>query len=76
LFFICCSQERKAFEWVVRDVQRLKEFVETGPDATDTSSGDGEYSGDTGHSFDVFRDSPLLGDGKFKLEIGSGLSTL
>ncbi|EIN10612.1 hypothetical protein PUNSTDRAFT_100257 [Punctularia strigosozonata HHB-11173 SS5] len=60
-----------AFEWVVRDVRRLKDFVEA--DHVDGASAPSEYDRvheDTSSSFGVFRDSPLLGDGKFKLEIG------
>ncbi|KIP12799.1 hypothetical protein PHLGIDRAFT_113393 [Phlebiopsis gigantea 11061_1 CR5-6] len=46
-----------AFEWIVRDVHRLRDYMENmdaGTEATD---------------FDVLRESPMLGDGKFKLEI-------
>lgn len=48
----------QAFEWIVRDVHRLRDYMENmdaGTEATD---------------FDVLRESPMLGDGKFKLEIG------
>ncbi|KAH8094882.1 hypothetical protein BXZ70DRAFT_1001284 [Cristinia sonorae] len=50
-----------AFEWVVRDVQKLKEYVED-------SEAPGSNSSEGG-TFDVLKESPTLGDGKFKLEI-------
>lgn len=42
----------------------LRDFVEQGqaPDATE----------DPEESYEVLRESPILGDGKFKLEIGGG----
>ncbi|KAI0700733.1 hypothetical protein BC835DRAFT_1265988 [Cytidiella melzeri] len=48
-----------AFEWVVRDVHRLRDHVEL-PEKEDSSDA---------ATFDVLRDAPMLGDGKFKLEI-------
>ncbi|KAF5387664.1 hypothetical protein D9615_000593 [Tricholomella constricta] len=46
------------FEWVVRDVHKLRDFVE-GVDATETENPD----------FEILKQSPMLGDNKFKLEI-------
>ena len=57
----------QAFEWIVRDVQRLRDYVENA-DASSPSDGNGTL--DAGN-FDVLKESPTLGDGKFKLEIGS-----
>ncbi|KDQ64397.1 hypothetical protein JAAARDRAFT_117915 [Jaapia argillacea MUCL 33604] len=54
-----------AFEWVVRDVSKLKKFVEDEADQDDTAD-----SAAVHEDFEILRDSPLLGDGKFKLEIG------
>ncbi|KAA1466508.1 hypothetical protein DENSPDRAFT_768178 [Dentipellis sp. KUC8613] len=58
-----------AFEWIVRDVQKLRDFVER----TDFEGGsDDRLSGaDAGREdFEILKESPMLGDGKFKLEIG------
>ncbi|KAG6910940.1 hypothetical protein DXG01_005994 [Tephrocybe rancida] len=46
------------FEWVVRDVHKLRDFVEgvDGPDIENTE-------------FEILKQSPMLGDNKFKLEI-------
>lgn len=55
-----------AFEWVVRDVHKLRDFVENS-DTTDTPVEPDEATnlGD----FEILKESPELGDGKFKLEI-------
>ncbi|CDO76563.1 hypothetical protein BN946_scf184982.g22 [Trametes cinnabarina] len=52
-----------AFEWVVRDVARLRDHIENQPlaDGADESDGDDE--------FEILNESPELGDSKFKLEI-------
>ena len=50
----------QAFEWVVRDVHRLRDHVERS-DRADASSA---------NTFDVLTEEPTLADGKFKLEIG------
>jgi hypothetical protein len=56
----------KAFEWVVQDVRKLRNFVEgRGPDET-ADGRDGPEPDD----FEILRESPMLGDGKYKLEIG------
>ncbi|KAJ3934548.1 MAG: hypothetical protein NXY57DRAFT_889933 [Lentinula lateritia] len=52
------------FEWVVRDICKLRNFVEgfpspEGHDATPSEADD----------FDILKHSPVIGDGKFKLEI-------
>ncbi|GLB34028.1 hypothetical protein LshimejAT787_0109120 [Lyophyllum shimeji] len=46
------------FEWVVRDVHKLRDYVEN-MDATETENPD----------YEILKQSPTLGDGKFKLEI-------
>lgn len=50
----------QAFEWIVRDVHRLRDHIEF--------NGQGNNSDASG--FEVLKESPMLGDGKFKLEIG------
>ncbi|KAI0307093.1 hypothetical protein B0F90DRAFT_1807787 [Multifurca ochricompacta] len=56
-----------AFEWVVQDVRKLRDFVEgRGPHKVAEGSGRGEPDRD---EFEILRESPLLGDGKYKLEI-------
>jgi hypothetical protein len=57
-----------AFEWLVRDVQKLKDFVE-GREAVGDEAEDMQTLGI--HDFEVLKESPMLGDGKFKLEIGT-----
>ncbi|KAG6842028.1 hypothetical protein C0991_003554 [Blastosporella zonata] len=49
---------REGFEWVVRDVHKLRDLVE-GVDVPDTENTD----------FEILKQSPMLGDNKFKLEI-------
>lgn len=61
----------QAFEWVVRDVQKLKEHIESLHDSG-TSSHDAEGNGE----FEILKESPMLGDGKFKLEIGEPLLSI
>ena len=57
----------QALEWVVRDVRRLQQFVEVpSPNPITTTSVDGTDK----ESFEILRDGPILGDQKFKLEIG------
>ncbi len=56
----------QAFEWVVRDVHRLRDYVENINTVSDVE----------GCDFDILKESPMLGDGKFKLEIGNVSSTL
>lgn len=56
-------------EWVVSDVERLSRFIESD---TDLNSDDEQPSiKDNDQSFEILSQSPLLGDGKFKLEIGT-----
>ncbi|KAI0278835.1 hypothetical protein BGY98DRAFT_1096471 [Russula aff. rugulosa BPL654] len=59
-----------AFEWVVHDVRKLRDFVEgrTPEDAVDGRGGPDR------DDFGVLRESPTLGDGKYKLEIEGSLS--
>ena len=54
----------QALEWVVRDVQKLRDYVET----LDSTNEDSSQSSD---DFEVLRESPMLGDGKFRLGIGN-----
>lgn len=48
----------QGFEWDVRDVHKLRDFVE----GVESQDGDGD--------FEILKQSPVLGDNKFKLEIG------
>ena len=59
----------QALEWVVSDVERLSRFIESDADL----NGDDDQSSikEDDQSFEVLSQSPLLGDGKFKLEIGA-----
>ncbi|KAJ4479314.1 hypothetical protein J3R30DRAFT_3477488 [Lentinula aciculospora] len=62
------------FEWVVRDVHKLRDFVEgvlslgsvEGEDSTPIEADD----------FDILKHSPVIGDGKFKLEIARTAPTI
>jgi hypothetical protein len=56
----------QAFEWVVQDVAKLRDFVE-GRGLDETTDGRSESDRD---DFEILRESPMLGDGKYKLEIG------
>jgi hypothetical protein len=58
-----------AFEWVVRDVQKLKYFVEGKPAAADNETENTQTL--ELDDFEVLKESPMLGEGKFKLEIGA-----
>ncbi|TFK28868.1 hypothetical protein FA15DRAFT_664954 [Coprinopsis marcescibilis] len=50
------------FEWAIKDVTKLREFVEG------ISSGEGQNTL-TADDFDLLKQSPLLGDNKYKLEV-------
>ncbi|KZT24606.1 hypothetical protein NEOLEDRAFT_430590 [Neolentinus lepideus HHB14362 ss-1] len=54
-----------AFEWIVRDVRKLRDFVEDGGANEERSENDGDQQED----YEIFKESPILGEGKFKLEI-------
>jgi hypothetical protein len=56
----------QAFEWVAYDIRKLRDFVE-GRTLDDAVDGRGGPDRD---DFGVLRESPTLGDGKYKLEIG------
>lgn len=59
-----------AFEWVVRDVRKLRDFVERGtPQAKDAEGSNENAETELRDSFEILNESPMLGDGKFKLEI-------
>lgn len=57
------TSHAQAFEWIVRDVHRLRDYVEKQGVVDATNPAD---AGD----FELLRESPNIGDGKFKLEIG------
>ncbi|KAJ7094524.1 hypothetical protein B0H15DRAFT_829907 [Mycena belliarum] len=54
------------FEWVVRDVRKLRDFVE---DIEPENREDEQRSAIDPHDFEVLKHSPMIGDDKFKLEI-------
>ncbi|KAI0036732.1 hypothetical protein K488DRAFT_40313 [Vararia minispora EC-137] len=62
-----------AFEWIVRDVHKLRDYIETGemPPSSDGS----ESTSPEHEDFEVLREFPTLGEGKFKLEIARTQST-
>lgn len=62
------------FEWVVRNVRKLREFVEQVPGETETETGTVDENGQISEQleaddFEILKQSPILGDHKFKLEI-------
>ncbi len=59
----------QAFEWIIRDAQKLKDYVENTvpPVNSDAQVSDSEHAT---NGFDILKESPTLGDGKFTLEIG------
>ncbi|KAF7967261.1 hypothetical protein HWV62_35005 [Athelia sp. TMB] len=59
-----------AFEWVVRDISRLKLFVEDGETTERVEGAQGPAT--RNDDFEILRESPMMGDGKFKLEIDYG----
>ena len=63
----------QAFEWVVRDVSKLKEFVEC-REILEGREGSGPVA--QNDDFEILKESPLMGDGKFKLEIGTNDSQM
>ncbi|KAH9049710.1 hypothetical protein EDB84DRAFT_1260529 [Lactarius hengduanensis] len=56
-----------AFEWVVHDVAKLRDFVE---DRGQDEIPEGRVGPDR-DGFEILKESPMLGDGKYKLEIGT-----
>ncbi|KDN36028.1 hypothetical protein RSAG8_11114, partial [Rhizoctonia solani AG-8 WAC10335] len=62
-----------AFEWQVRDAVRLKEYLDhwSAEQASSvTHANQGHLTDDGGHSVpELLRESPIIGDGKFKLEV-------
>ncbi|KAK7060417.1 hypothetical protein VNI00_001182 [Paramarasmius palmivorus] len=67
------------FEWVVRDVHKLRDFVEGTSTSTLNANDGATPEGDNGidasasnlvaDDFDILKQSPVIGDNKFKLEI-------
>ena len=57
------TRQFQAFEWAVRNVHALRDFVEHGQIANPADGPEEPH--------EVLRESPMLGDGKFKLEIGA-----
>jgi hypothetical protein len=53
----------QGFEWDVRDVHKLRDFVEGVDSPQDNDQA--EHG-----NFEILKQSPVLGDNKFKLEIG------
>ena len=72
------SYARQAFEWVVRDVHRLRDFIEN-PEASDDVPGEpdeGDVTSPETDEFEILKETPIIGDGKFKLEIGKSVLPL
>ena len=61
----------QALEWVVHDVAKLRDFVE---DRGQDETLEGRVGPDR-NAFDILKESPMLGDGKYKLEIGKSQTT-
>lgn len=56
----------------MRDVRKLRDFVERGtPQAKDAEGSNENAETELRDSFEILNESPMLGDGKFKLEIGA-----
>ncbi|EAU84666.2 hypothetical protein CC1G_00185 [Coprinopsis cinerea okayama7 len=55
------------FEWAVKDIAKLRNFVEGSPTGTDQP----QLSAD---DFEILKESPTLADSKFKLEIGMSVT--
>jgi hypothetical protein len=57
---------------VVRNATKLRDFVEgVGNEAVDSADTSSEDSSNLNVDFEVLKLSPILGDNKFKLEIGT-----
>jgi hypothetical protein len=56
----------QGFEWDVRDVHKLRDFVEDVERSVHQDDHDQAEHG----NFEILKQSPILGDNKFKLEIG------
>ncbi|KAL0567176.1 hypothetical protein V5O48_014826 [Marasmius crinis-equi] len=66
------------FEWVVRDVHKLRDYVEgrsslsvneSDGAANDGITGENEENSVVADDFEILKQSPIIGDNKFKLEI-------
>jgi hypothetical protein len=74
--YVTPHAQRQAFEWVVRDVHKLRDFVENPvSDSADTREAAEGQTLATHDDFEVLREFPTLGEGKFKLEIGARKTT-
>ncbi|CAE7125732.1 unnamed protein product [Rhizoctonia solani] len=67
-----------AFEWQVRDAARLKEYLDrwiTEQASSVTHAGQGHLAdSDSSNVPELLRESPIIGDGKFKLEVCASCS--
>lgn len=61
------NHDMQGFEWAVHDVQKLRNFVEEVEPVVD--NGERPARSDL-TDFEILRQSPMIGDHKFKLEIG------
>ncbi len=61
----------QAFEWVVQNVAKLRDFVE---DRSQDETSEGKVGPDR-EELEILRESPSIGDGKYKLEIGTSQAT-
>ena len=67
----------QAFEWVVRDVHRLRDYIEN-PEVSGELAGESEGEAILAETdeFEILKEAPIIGDGKFKLEIGTSVHSL
>ncbi|CAE6436993.1 unnamed protein product [Rhizoctonia solani] len=67
-----------AFEWQIRDAKRLKEYLDrwSAEQASSVTHANQGHSTDTGGNTvpELLRESPIIGDGKFKLEVCASCS--
>lgn len=65
----------QGFEWVVRDVAKLRDFIEGSPEPELSPEDNSNPNSPVAEDFDILKHSPVIGDGKFKLEIARNGST-
>lgn len=60
----------QAFEWLVRDVHKLRDYVENMPIRSTSATGSDDGQEEDVGDFEILKESPMIWDGKYKLEIG------
>jgi hypothetical protein len=62
----------QGFEWYVPHVQKLKEYIEgRSGDTVEGQIAEDEQEIQEREPFEILKHSPMIGDDKFKLEIGT-----